>query len=255
MKYNHIVPALLLALITGFFSSCDFTDGLQDDPNNASDAPTSTIYNSALVGTIVPISGENARLAAMWSRQFTGVDRQYAAYDIYNVAAPDFAWDYHYTTWHTQLDLVIERSTTSGNDFYRGNMLTLKGLSFGTLTALWGDVPFSEANKFPEIEDPKFDSQTEVYAGVQTILDDALAAYATGVGGPSGANDFFFGGDKSKWIAATNSLKARYFLHVGNYAAARTAAQSGISSAAGSMVIPHAGVYNQNMNLYCSFLS
>lgn len=255
MKYNRIVLALLLGLIIGLFPSCEFTEGFQEDPNNANDAPTSTIYNSALVGTIVPISGENARLSAMWSRQFTGVDRQYAAYEIYNVSAPDFAWDYHYTTWHTQLDLVLERSTESGNDFYRGNMLTLKGLSYGILTALWGDVPFSEANQFPVIENPKFDSQTEVYAGVQQLLDDALAAYATGVGGPSGANDFFFDGDKAKWAAATNSLKARYFLHVGNYSAARLAAQNGISSADGDMLIPHFGVYNQNMNLYHSFLN
>jgi hypothetical protein len=254
MKYNRIAATMLLAMLASFFTSCEFTDGYEVDPNNAGDAPTATIYNSALVGTIVPISGENARLATMWSRQFMGFDRQYAAYHIYNMSAPDFAWDYHYTTWHTQIDLVLERSTESGNDFYSGNMLTLKGLSYGTLTSLWGDVPFSEANKFPEIEDPKFDSQIEVYAGIQGLLDQALAAYATGVGGPSGGNDFFFNGDKAKWIAATNSLKARYFLHVRNYAAARTAAQNGISSTSNDMVIPHSGVYNQNMNLYHSFL-
>ena len=254
MKYNRIAPALLLAMLSIFATSCDFTKGFDEDPNNAGDAPTSTIYNSALVGSIVPISGENARLAAMWSRHFTGEDRQYSAYNIYTVAAPDFSWDYHYTTWNSQINIVQERATESGNNFYVGNMLTMKALSFGTMTALWGDSPFSEANKFPEIEDPKFDSQTEVYAGVQSLLDEAIAAYATNVGGPSGGNDFFFGGDKAKWSAASSSLKARYFLHTKNYAAARSAAQNGIASPDGDMLIPHEGLYNQNMNLYHSFL-
>lgn len=255
MKYNRIIPILLLSTFLLGISSCNFTEGFEEDPNNAGDAPTSTIYNSALVATIVPVSGETARLAAMWSRQFTGSDRQYSAYENYIIGAPDFAWDYFYTSINTQVEVVLERSAESGNDFYTGNMLTIKGLSYGTLTALWGDVPYSEANQFPAIEDPKFDSQTEVYAGVQQNLDAALAAYATGNGGVSGATDIFYDGNRENWIRATHSLKARYFLHVGNYASARSSAQSGIASATGDMLIPHSGIIRQNMNLYHSFLN
>ena len=42
--------------------------------------------------------------------------------------------------------------------------------------------------------------------------------------------DIYFNGDKDKWIAAANTLKARFYLHQKDYSNALSAAQTGISS-------------------------
>ena len=41
-----------------------------------------------------------------------------------------------------------------------------------------------------------------------------------------GSDDVIFGGDTSKWIKASNAIKARGHLHLGDYAAALSAAKS-----------------------------
>src|SRR2546426_9637329 len=65
-------------------------------------------------------------------------------------------------------------------------------------------------------------------------------------GGP-GPQDLVYGGNKANWIAAANTLKARYYLHTIEAAAnkavvygnAITAATSGIASTAGDLKTFH----------------
>lgn len=261
MIKNKFSLALLLALFLFGGTACeDMVDDFEEDPNNSPNAPTATIANSVLTSSIPAVGGEYARLASMWSRQFSGEDRQYSAYHNYVTGAGDFDWDVYYVYTTSQADIVIDRATEFNNRFTKGVMLTQKALMFGTATAMWGDIPFSEANRFPEIEDPAFDPQTQVYAGVQAFLDEAIADFNSGLGGTvdeGGAayNDFFFGGDAGAWAAAANSLKARYALHTGDYPTAITAARNGIASPAGDMTLKFAGGnYGQDMNLYHSFL-
>ncbi|MEM6298567.1 MAG: SusD/RagB family nutrient-binding outer membrane lipoprotein [Bacteroidota bacterium] len=261
MKTHKFFSLLLAALLLLGGTACeDLVDDFEEDPNNAPDAPTATIINSVLVSGISATEGEYARLAAMWSRQYTGQDRQYSAYHNYVTGAGDFDWDTYYVYTTSQADIVIDRATEFDNRLTKGIMLTHKALMFGTATSVWGDIPFSEANRFPEIEDPAFDAQSEVYAGVQALLDEAIADFGSGLGGTVDEggvsyNDFYFGGDAAAWSAAANTLKARYFMHTGNYASAISAAQSGISSPAGDMTNKHTGGnYGQDMNLYYSFI-
>ncbi|MGF1532646.1 MAG: SusD/RagB family nutrient-binding outer membrane lipoprotein [Bernardetiaceae bacterium] len=260
IKHKFSLALLLAFLLLGGTACEDLVDDFEFSPNQAPDAPTATITNSVLVSGIPAIAGDFARRSAMWTRQFTGADRQYSAYHNYVTGAGDFNWNSFYTFTTNQADIVIERAGEFDNRITRGIMLTYKGLLFGTATALWGDIPFSEANRFPEIEDPRFDAQADVYAGVQALLDEAITDFGSGLGGTideGGAryNDFYFNGDAAAWRAAASSLKARYFLHVGNYPAAAAAARSGISSPAGDMTIKFpGGNYNQDMNLYHSFI-
>ena len=51
---------------------------------------------------------------------------------------------------------------------------------------------------------------------MHTKLDEAITALGSNPGAP--ANDFFYGGNASKWIKAANTLKMKMYITVKDYA-------------------------------------
>jgi hypothetical protein len=128
----------------------------------------------------------------------------------------------------------------------------MQAQAFGTLAALFGDIPFTEAGD-DNFSTPKFDGQISVYTNVQKLLDSAIANLNSGVGASPGAKDIFYGGNRALWAKAANSLKARFYMHTKEYDKAAAAAVLGITSASDDMMAPHGESYNQDFNLYYSF--
>mgnify|MGYP006279419051 CR=1 FL=1 len=253
MNYKHSGLIVLLFFLS--FTSCsDFVEGFEESPNQANDAPIEAVLNGALTGLIIGHSGEDARLGAMWARQFTGSDRQYAAFNVYNVNAENFEWDKFYLAVENA-EITISKAEEVNDLLASGIAKIIKAHSIGMVASLWGDIPYREANEFPDIEDPVFDPQEQVYGDLQGLLDDAIADLSKN---PSSAPiegiDFYFGGDPAAWTAVAYSLKARFYLHTKQYAEALAAARQGIQQTEGDWMIPHfTGSYNQDMNIYHSF--
>ncbi len=56
------------------------------------------------------------------------------------------------------LDVIINQATTERRFVYAGIAKILRAYAFSQMVDVWGDVPFSEFNKFKEgIKQPKFD--------------------------------------------------------------------------------------------------
>ena len=254
MRKFHIYS--LLCLIFLLPTACSYIDNLGEDPNNAGSAPTATIMTSAMLAYDVALTAEDARFACIWSQQFTGEGIQWIGIGNYDVSASTFDWEPEYYGCIQQANLAISKLEEVENRVGKGIMTVVKAHMFGNVAALWGDVPFVEANRFEEgITNPVYDGQTAVYQGVQTMLDEAIAELESGVGSDLGA-DLIYGGDAGKWITAAHSLKARFFLHTGEYDNAITQAQMGISTSSDNMQFPHpTGTWNQDMNIWSSFLT
>ena len=97
---------------------------------------------------------------------------------------------------------------------------------------------------------PKLDKQLDVHNALLALLDQALTNLTAGGAGP-GAVDLVYGGDKTKWIAAAHTLKARLYMHLAeldasNYAKALTETNAGISAAAGDFTTYHSGSTGEN---------
>lgn len=253
MTIKNIFSLLLVFALLAFSACSDFVDSYQEDPNNAADAPIEAVLNAAFVGTIIAHEGEDARLACMWSRQFTGSDRQYAALEVYTVNAENFDWDKYYLVAENS-KIVIEKSAETNDKLASGIARTLQAHSYGMMASMWGDIPYTQANKFLEFPDPVYDPQPQVYADVQTLLDQAIADLSGNPSSASASLDFYFGGDATKWSQAASTLKARFALHTGDYTTAISSATKGVKSTADEWIIPHTGgSYNQDQNIYYSF--
>ena len=77
-----------------------------------------------------------------------------------------------------------------------------------SLVDFYGDVPYTEAARAPEILNPVLDSGASVYDAALTLLDQAIVNFTnTAASNPS--TDFFYGNDYSKWVKAANTLKLK----------------------------------------------
>jgi starch-binding outer membrane protein, SusD/RagB family len=231
-----------------------FIEGFEEDPNNPSGASVdvNNMIQGVMLGDALMHEGEMARLAGMWTNHFTGADRQYISLDQYTVTAGDFdsPWSTIYYATVTQARLAQEKSEKELNPKMLGIAQVLEAHAVGTATALFGDVPFSEVTK---VEKPKFDSQTEVYAGVQKLLDNAITNLKLNKGLVKADKDIYFQGNAQKWLQVAYTLKARYYMHTKNYAQAEAAAALGIGSPDNNMAVPHGDSY-YSVNVFYSFL-
>ncbi|GAB3200684.1 hypothetical protein ABID22_003546 [Pontibacter aydingkolensis] len=230
-----------------------FIEGFEEDPNNPSgeSVDVNNMIQGVMLGNALLQEGEVARLTGMWTDQFSGVDRQYINLDQYLVTAGDFdsPWSTAYYAAITQARLAQEKAENELNPKVLGVAQILEAHAAGTAASLFGDVPFSEVTK---VESPMFDPQLEVYAGVQKLLDDAITNLKLGKGILRAEKDIYFSGKAQNWINVAYTLKARYYLHVGDYAKAEAAAMLGIPSPEGNMITPHGGTL-YDVNVYYSF--
>ena len=251
---NKLTVAALLALTA--LTGCEkFTKGFDISPNLPLGASTPLLLTASELATGLQEETDASRVAAIWTQQFTGISRQAAGLNVYQTLASDYDSDwanfYQYTLTNSRL--TQQGADRDKNPFIKGIAQTLEALSIGHATALWGDIPYSEAIN-DKIAKPKFDTQADVYARVQTVLADAIVNLNK-PGLTPGSADIYFGGSKSAWIAVANTLRARYYLHVKDYANAARYAALGIPSAAGNMAMPHPGTADQvDYNLINSFL-
>ena len=94
----------------------------------------------------------------------------------------------------------------------------LEAQGIGTIANLMGDVPYTEVND-PEIEDPKFDDQISVLTSSIALLESAISDLSGAESRPL-TEDLYFEGDAERWIRVAWTLKARYHMHMKDFAAA-----------------------------------
>ncbi len=88
------------------------------------------------------------------------------------------------------------------------------------MTDLYGNVPYSEANKGVDgIFFPAYDPQESIYKDMLNKLDAAAKAIGTGTDN-IGAADLIYGGDLDKWKRLANSLMLRLAMRISNVDAA-----------------------------------
>lgn len=251
---TKLIPFIIASILLS--TGCKkLVEDRNEEPNNFTDADATLMAPGMVLGDILVHEGELARTAGIWSGHFTGGDRQYIALNTYSTTSGDYdnIWGTLYAETVKQSKVIQEKAIEVNNKQLLGFAQLIEAHAIGTAAALWGDVPFSEAANV-EFSEPSYDDQLAVYAGVQDLLDDAITNLA-GVGSiPGSISNITSAGS---WTEVANSLKARYYLHVGNFANAKSYATAGISNG-GDWLSLHPADYsygdNGRWNIYYSFL-
>ncbi|HYM20569.1 MAG TPA: SusD/RagB family nutrient-binding outer membrane lipoprotein [Candidatus Kapabacteria bacterium] len=242
--------AIMLAAVLSVVG-CSIDPNLNNSPNDINQSAILTIQGQySLLITMQGVgigdfySNARSRLNAQWTSQICappGLGRaQPVLYDSYTLTpdlAPDEAWKNAYYAVKTSNDIINNADQVFGSvEVKNANTVvamaeTYKATILGEIGAIFGSAPIP-ANPADPLAAPAYVDQKSVYAEVQRLLDDAIKRF-----GNSAAikYDLTFKGDGTKWIPVCHSLKARYFLHLHDYANAYAEASQGIASASGNL--------------------
>ncbi|MES2522114.1 MAG: SusD/RagB family nutrient-binding outer membrane lipoprotein [Gemmatimonadota bacterium] len=237
------LATVALCLGTAALAACDdfiTGEGLTEDPNNPAAADALQLFVGVQASLMNQQEGQLPRIATMWTQQIAGTFNQqlnYGSQYILTEGDVDTFWNQSYAGGGL-LDLrkLQGLARTANDNRLLGLALFIEAFRIGTVTSLWGDVPYSEAVNADNTA-PKRDPQQEVYATVQAKLDSAITLLGATSGGPTAAADVFYEGNYARWIRAAYTLKARFHMHtverLGQPAvtAALAAAQLGINEA------------------------
>ena len=210
LTFFFIISAFL------FTTSCtkDWLD-INDDPN----APTTPELSQLLSGS------QRYMTSALGQGNFIGnnlssythhlVSREVQNYGMTTTANNIYnSWNYFYIYSLIDFDAIIKNAEPDGNLIYAGIAKTLKAYTFSMMVDLWGDVPYSEYN-IPGLTAPKADKSASIYNSVIALLEEGLADLQNSTAAnplKPGDDDFFYSGNKDKWIRLNNTIKLKLLL-------------------------------------------
>lgn len=247
---NKIVLAFFgLLLFTSI--SCEKFYDINQDPDSLLDAPLTQLFTSATVNIGFTGGSDLLRYSSLISQQLsgqtTGGESQTQAYEKYQISGSDLnnVWTSMYATTISDLELSIAKATAINSPHYAGVGKLLKAYTYQLVVDTWGDIPYSEAQKFTNNLSPKYDSDEAIYTGLLALIDEGIADInaATSAQSP-GLNSTIYPGafatTKSKWIKFANTLKLRLYLHYSEKDAAFATAQMNTLVGAGTFFASNA---------------
>jgi hypothetical protein len=207
IRYKTVIASISLAFIV---SACsDFLD-INKDPNNPTDVSLALLLpysQAAIVGAVDNTAGGLTSHTQTIVGQYT----QRGTMSDYGLQPNDFpiqiGWAQFYTEALTDLNIVISKGIAQESWHYVGIAQVMEAYVFGVAVDLWGDVPFSEAGLGSANPFPHYDSGEDVYAGIFTMLDDAIDNFEKDA--PPVTSDLFYGGDPDQWRKLAKTLKLK----------------------------------------------
>ncbi|HCY42464.1 MAG TPA: SusD/RagB family nutrient-binding outer membrane lipoprotein [Prolixibacteraceae bacterium] len=236
-KFSIKIFAVSLSMLL-VFAACHDLDELNINPNNPD--PKVTDLNLLMPTIIINLGQKIVDLGigdiagVMQHTQKTGWSSGHNDYDWNN---PGQSWGGYYDILRNA-DEFYKKAVEDDLEFHQGVGLILKAYTFGLITDLWGDAPFSEALKAeegPDFYKPVFDSQQDIYHGILEYLEEANTLLSKNSDEYTNINptqDVLYGGDVTKWRKFANSLALRYYMRL--QAKESNFAQEGISKITGN---------------------
>ena len=216
---------LVLGLLIGgsALTSCESFLDVNENPNN----PSETTPNFLLPSII-----SNDIQTQMFTALRTPYIEQYVVSRTVNSGGNDqfrftnaqstntFNYSYHQSGGNIRP--MIQDAEAEGSAYYVGAGKIMQALILAHATDMLGDLPYSEAYQPANIK-PKYDSQEQIYATVNQLLDEGIMEMSKApsentrpfyTNAPSESGDILYKGDQNKWIRLAYSLKARQLQHL-----------------------------------------
>jgi len=185
---------ILVAVVTGCKKFLDVNENLNSPtPEKASVSLLLSSCERAIANNVALGTGLGNTMS-VYVHQMTGR----VAADRYGAGSQ--GWDGLYTAI-ANLNVIIKNGTAETRYAYAGVAKILKAYTYSILVDVYGDVPFTEFDQFPEIKQPKFDLGKDIYPKLFAMIDEGIADIdnpITNISKP-GADDYIYKGDLVKW--------------------------------------------------------
>lgn len=222
LKYIVIASFVMVGILTN--SSCKKFYDINQDPDALTTAPIEQQLTSLTVNVGFYAGSDVNRFSSLimqqYSGQSSGAQNQTQDYEKYLIQGSDEnnAWGTMYATILNDAENIITSAAASGSPHYSGVAKILKAYAYQISVDMWGDIPFSEAQKLTGNTQPKYDGAAQIYTALIRLLDEGITEVsATSSNKSPGSNSTIYPGNfattKNNWIKFANTLKLRLYLH------------------------------------------
>jgi len=240
---RKVVTVLILSVI---FISCseDAMDKVNKDQNHSTDVASKYTLADVITSTAQNnVGGDINTYVSIYDEHNAGVYNQpWNAEHRTNEPSASSTYDNPWITTYTTLKnarIVITRCSATGaekgNNITKGIAEVLAAINSGIIADMFGDSPWSQAavidaSGSPLYLNPKIDTQSDIYKGINQYLDSAIVNLQQKDISSVGNYDLLYGGNKALWLKLAYGLKARYTMHTLFKSANKTADLTNIIS-------------------------
>lgn len=231
LKYISLITLLIFSV-----SSCkDYLD-VNTDPNNPVDASIDLILPVGMASVGIQVGGSYQNLGGFWAQYYTQSPDagQYENIDEYNITSDyyDREWTDIYAGGINDLQVVRNKAQEAEDGSYYLVATCMQAYAYQFLADAYGDIPYSEALKGLDGNfNPAFDKGADVYKGLLSTLDAAVAYYNDNPGTGPANDDLVYGGNMAQWVGFANSLKLRMLMRASGTSMANAAAVKALLAA------------------------
>lgn len=222
MKPYILGLGLLLSLPA--LTACEKYLDVNNNPNN----PVASTPNFLLPGII-----SNGIQTQMFTALRTPYITQYVVSRTANSGGNDQyfftnaqstnTFNYSYFQSGGNIPVMQKAALAEGSPYYVGAGKIMQALILAHATDMLGNIPYTEAYQGGANYTPKYDSQQQIYASINQLLDEGVVEmqkpasanfrplYSTS---PSESGDILYKGDPVKWQRLAYALKARQAQHL-----------------------------------------
>ncbi|MGZ5255225.1 MAG: SusD/RagB family nutrient-binding outer membrane lipoprotein [Flavitalea sp.] len=214
MKIRDLLPILSMAALSLLACSKNF-ETFEENPNR----PVTVPPNLVLTGVMSDLNSDRPwSLISRWN-QFDNCNYNYYGDQRYDWTGASL----NYLTLKNVLKMEEEAIRVGNKELnvYSALGKFLRAFYFYRMTNLVGDIPMSESLKGLDIQEPKYDSQKEVYLQIFNWLEEANNDFATLIteGGDSKIDGDIYFNNKSSWRRVINAFRLRALVSLSKKAA------------------------------------
>ena len=226
--------ALAVAALAGACDNGKITD-VNTNPNAPGTVQPQFLFPNGVTDVVSRARGGSLdlTLTALWAQQIA-MDR-FTDEDRYSIRPDNINgyWSGFYAGGLEDFATILSQTDPTAKPAIVAPTLVMKSWTYGLMTDIWGDIPYSEANSGDPSKPPKYDAQKDIYAGLFADLTKANSLLP-GTGPTFGTADLIYNGDATKWKRFANSLRLRYALRLTKVDPATAQAQATAAIAAGT---------------------
>ena len=226
MKNRKIYSVLLLVMILGF-TSCSQWTAIDEDPDSINDGPAIT-ENIELIGVE---SEWMATATSRWNPNGGGIP-DWLSWESIEGSTPtsmnigngfgNEIWNSYAGSLKHAVELY-DKAQENGNSYYQGIAGVIAAWHWFYIADVYDKAPLEDAFMGLENLQPSLNSQEELYAHANGLLDEAINLFnapSTGQRLPA-SDDYVYNGDITKWGKLAYSIKARQAMRL-SYAPEKT---------------------------------
>lgn len=210
------IYALLLGFLMLLLAPACELEEVNINPNDPVDVPMRVLLPKTMESTAENMSGEAAVISGIFAQYFKGVDNRALTVESYLLDESfnmNPLWQDFYNGPLNVLSIIIRKAEEEGAAHYAGVAKVLMALNLGTASSLWGDIPYAQAFQGGAEFNPAYDGQSDVYAAVLRLLDEAVLDLQAESTLSPGDDDVIYQGDRQRWQRAAYALQARFLMH------------------------------------------